>query len=87
MRLVHLRELARSSSRRGERNGVVEREAERLVGLLSAGVVEQVLDDVVPDWEQSTTRSVGRDMARRALNPAGERSYRKLSSERLHSGE
>ena len=50
----------------------MEGQTQGLVSLLSAGVVEQVRHDIITDGEQSTARRVGRDMARRALNAAGE---------------
>ena len=45
--------------RRGrERDGVVEREAQRLMSLLRTLVVEEVVHDVVPDGEEGAARRV-----------------------------
>ena len=43
----------------GERDGVVEREAQRLVGLVAALVEEQVVLQIVANGEQAAARRIG----------------------------
>ena len=70
-------ELAARLSRGRERDGVVEGQPEGLVSLLSTLVVEEVLDDVVPDWEEGAAGCVRCGvLAVGARNAPGERSYR-----------
>ena len=73
---VDLPELALRLQLGGERDCVVEGKTEGLVRVLSTSVVEQVLDDVVPDGEECTTGRVGRRiLAVGAGNTAGEGGY------------
>ncbi len=75
--------LAASLSGGRECDSVVEGQAEGLVGLLSALVVEEVLDDVVADREERAARRVGRGvLAVGARNAAGEGSCPKETSVR-----
>ena len=54
----------------------MEGETERLMGLLSTRVVEEVGDDVVADREEGAARCVGRGiLAVSASDALGERSY------------
>ena len=60
-----------------ECHGIVEGQPEGLVSFLSALVVEEVLDDVVPDGEEGAAGRISRGvLAVRARNAPGERSYR-----------
>ena len=67
------RELAARLSRGRERDSIVEGQTKRLVGLLGTLVVEEILDDVVPDGEEGAARRVGRGVdAIRACDTASE---------------
>ncbi len=55
-------ELATGLGSGRERDGVVESEAEGLVGLLCALIVEEVLHDVVPNGEEGAARRIGRSV-------------------------
>ena len=68
-------ELAARLSRGRERDSVVEGQPERLVSLLSTLVVEEVLDDVVPDGEEGAAGCIRRGvLAVGARNASRERS-------------
>ena len=70
----HLRELTASLHRGRERNSIVEGETERLVRLLRALIVEEVVHDLVPDREEGATCSIRRSiLAIRASDTLGER--------------
>ena len=56
---MHLRKLTASLHGGRECNGVVEGETERLVGLLSARIVEELGHDLVPEGEKSAAGRVG----------------------------
>ena len=72
------RELAARLSRGRERDSIVEGQTKRLVGLLGTLVVEEILDDVVPDGEEGAAGCVRRGvLAVGARNAPGERSYRR----------
>ena len=62
MRSTHedIPELATSLHLRRECDGVVERETEGLVRLLSAGVVEELVDNLVPNGEESAAGRISR---------------------------
>ena len=69
----HEPELACRLQGRRETNGVVEGETEGLVRLFGALVMEEVLDNVVPDGEEGAARRVGRGVdAVRACDTASE---------------
>ena len=71
-------ELAARLSGGRERDGVVEGQPERLVSLLGTLVVEEILDDVVPNGEEGAAGRVSRGvLAVGARNAPGERSYRR----------
>ena len=81
-------ELAARLSRGRERNSVVEGQTKRLVSLLRALVVEEVLDDVVPDGEEGAAGCVRRGvLAVGARNAPGERSYNNNRSRPLYRAE
>ena len=70
-------ELAARLCRGRERNGVVEGQTKRLVSLLGTLVVEEILDDVVPNGEEGAAGRVSRGvLAVGARNAPGKRSYR-----------
>ena len=69
----HKPEFALRLQGRREPNGVVEGETKGLVRLFGALVVEEVLDDVVPDGEEGAARRVRRGVdAVRACDTASE---------------
>ena len=79
--------LAARLGRRREGNGVVEGQPERLVSLLSTLVVEEVLDDVVPDGEEGAAGCIRRGvLAVGARNAAGEGSYNNRSGPLYRAG-
>ena len=57
----------------GEADGIVEGQAESLVGVVTALVVEQVRLDVLKDGEKYTARLIGGDTAARAGYALGDR--------------
>ena len=68
-------EYATSLHRRREGNGIMKRETERLARLLTARVVQELVDDLVPDGEEGAACSISRGvLAIRASDPLSERS-------------
>ena len=85
--MKHKPELALRLQGRREPNGVVEGETEGLVRLFGALVVEEVLDDVVPDGEEGAAGCIRRGvLAVGARNAAGEGSYNNRSGPLYRAG-
>lgn len=67
-------EYATSLHRRREGNGIMKRETERLARLLTARVVQELVDDLVPDGEEGAACSISRGVLAIGTNDAlGER--------------
>lgn len=57
------------------RDGVVERQAERLMSLFGALVVEEIRDDIIADREERAARCIRRGVAVGTSHTADQRSW------------